>query len=148
MEIMDEFLQLKKRIHHIRLSETLSGFMFGFLKIIREKSSVLFLNQEKREVIAVNELYELIHVSRPAISKALKECESKGYINRYVSDKDKRYMYVGLSEGGKQTLNIAENEIKESFEWILNQFSKDEILQIRNSVIKMTQVLKDFEKGR
>lgn len=148
IEILDEFFQMKKGIHHVRLSETLSGFMFGLLKMIRDKSSVVPLNQEDREVIAVNELYEYIHVSRPAISKALKECESKGYINRFVSDKDKRYMYVGLSECGRQTLNIAEKEIKESFEWILNQFSEDEILQIRKSVIKITQVLNDFEKGR
>ncbi len=100
------------------------------------------------EIVAmrVNDLFDTIHVSRPAISKALKECESRGYICRFTSEKDKRFSYVSLKEKGKEVIAQAEAEIKESMSWIVAQFSDDEKEQFKNLILRIDQILDDFEK--
>jgi len=51
--------------------------------------------------IKVGELSELIHSTKPATSKMLKQVEEKGYIERVADKKDRRVVYIRLSDSGE-----------------------------------------------
>ena len=139
-EQMKTLIKIKQKMHHLRLSPTLSMSLFSMLKTIDAQAG------EEIVAMRVNDLFDTIHVSRPAISKALKECESRGYICRFTSEKDKRFSYVSLKEKGKEVIAQAEAEIKESMSWIVAQFSDDEKEQFKNLILRIDQILDDFEK--
>lgn len=143
---MKTLIKIKQKMHHLRLSPTLSMSLFSMLKTIDAQAVPMKIAGEEIVAMRVNDLFDTIHVSRPAISKALKECESRGYICRFTSEKDKRFSYVSLKEKGKEVIAQAEAEIKESMSWIVAQFSDDEKEQFKNLILRIDQILDDFEK--
>ena len=66
--------------------------------------------------------------------------------SRFISEKDKRFSYVSLKEKGKEVIFQSEAEIKESVGWIIAQFSDEEKEQFKNLMIRINQILDDFEK--
>lgn len=146
-ELTREMLMLKKRIHHLKMSTSLSASVFGFLKTIHNHAVKQTFKDEEKTVMRLNDLFEKIHVSRPAISKILKECEMKEYVFRIASESDKRYVYVGLTEYGEKVLHQAECEINSSIQWMISQFDENEKEQMKNLIIKINQVLDEFMKG-
>lgn len=145
-ENMKVFFELKKRIHHLKLSDTLPMFQFKVLETIDLNSYEVELQGKKICAMRVNDLFETIHVSRPAMSKVLKDCEKKGYIHRYVSEKDKRYTYVSLSSNGKETFVCAKKEVESSINWMIAQFEQSERESFIMLMNKINGVLEEFEK--
>lgn len=143
---MKILFEIKQKVHHLCLSPTLSMSLFSILKTIETQSKMIKIAGEEIVAMRVNDLFDTIHVSRPAISKALKECESRGYISRFISEKDKRFSYVSLKEKGKEVIFQSEAEIKESVGWIIAQFSDEEKEHFKNLMIRINQILDDFEK--
>ncbi len=145
-EINKDIWNLKKKISHLQLSKTMSHSIFHILMMIEKQSKEMSVLDENIQAVPMNYLFDCIHVSKPAVSKMIKECESRGYIKKYVSDKDKRYMYISLTSKGQKDLLKAENEVRESIEWISSHFSDEEVDLYRNLVLKLNQVLDDFNR--
>lgn len=145
-EQVEILLEIKHKMHHLKLSDTLPSSLFKLLKMIEKHSSVIKKTNEELVAMKVNDLYDMIHISRPALSKALKECEARGYLMRFVSEKDKRYSYVGLTEKGRFAIECAQNEVVESVNWIMDQFNDVEKEQFKYLSRRLFQILCNFEK--
>ena len=145
-EQMKMIFEIKKKIHHLQLSQTLPISLFSLLKTVETCSQLIKIADQEIAAMKVNDLFNMIHVTRPAISKALKECESRGYVSRFTSEKDKRFSYVSLKEEGNKAIQAAEKEINESLNWISEQFDEKEKEQFRHLIVRFNQILSDFEK--
>ena len=53
----------------------------------------------------ISDLCQSAEVSKPAISRALRDLEEKGYIERINSKRDRRNVYVYLTELGENVLH-------------------------------------------
>ncbi|MGN1344750.1 MAG: MarR family winged helix-turn-helix transcriptional regulator [Traorella sp.] len=142
----EQMMILRKKIIQLQLSKTLSHSMFQLLETIQSNSSIEIIQGEQVEVMHGNDLYEIFHITRPAMSKLIKECEKKNYVKKYISDKDKRYIKLSLTDEGKRVLLIAKNEINESMNWFFQQFDESELIEFVRMLHKINDVLDEFSK--
>lgn len=52
--------------------------------------------------IKVSELSRVVSISMPGVSQTISTLEKHGYVERIASNKDRRLVYVNLTEAGKQ----------------------------------------------
>ena len=55
--------------------------------------------------ICVSGLGEKLNLSRPAVSRMIHVLKRKGYIDCYPVKKDHRFLYIGITEEGKNLIN-------------------------------------------
>lgn len=55
--------------------------------------------------ISVSVIGEKMHLSRPAVSRMIHTLKRKGYIEFHQGKKDHRYLYIVLTEEGKNLIN-------------------------------------------
>lgn len=77
--------------------------------------------------IAMSKLAKMVHALPPAVSRTIKSLEERGYVERYVSRKDRRNTMVRLTEEGKEV--VAESrKIMEAFaERVFAQTDEEEL---------------------
>lgn len=51
--------------------------------------------------VMVSQLSELLQISRPTASQAVSSLEEKGYVERLMSETDRRVVYISLTEQGQ-----------------------------------------------
>ena len=119
-----------------RLSETLRGIR-RFRK--KEIFDGLLYRSEFCMLIAIHEycentgeigikpsvLTEILGSSISAVSKQLKAVEEKGYIERSYSKKDKRVVYISLTQKGIELLKKAKKERNSDIETIIRKLGKE-----------------------
>lgn len=59
---------------------------------------------KKDDQISVSGLGEKLRLSRPAVSRMIHTLKRKGYIEFYSGKKDHRYLYITLTERGKELI--------------------------------------------
>lgn len=145
-DLMKTMFSLRKKIHHLQLSESMSQSVFLTLKMIHHYSEEMILSNQSVKAMKVNDIFRKAHVSRAMISKVLKECDMKGYLIIYVSEQDKRHKMVALSNEGILAMERAEREVAESIQWIESQFTLEERTMARTLLDKTDNVLERFRE--
>lgn len=74
---------------------------------IGEVTFLLTIQQvcKKGGEICVSGLGEKLNLSRPAVSRMIHVLKRKGYIDCYPGKKDHRFLYIGITEEGKNLIN-------------------------------------------
>lgn len=86
------------------------------------------------EEVKVSMLVEELNVNSTAVSRTLKILEEKGYIERFISKKDRRITYVRLTDEGKLVLKEAEKEIDEFAEAVIKNMGEANLAQLTKSM--------------
>lgn len=99
----------KKLIHKIQSKHKRSVFPgeFMMLNAINQKINCLKEKDSEKLGVKVSELSENLHSTMPATSKMLKNLEDKGYILRITDTKDRRVVYINLTESGTAIIKNA-----------------------------------------
>lgn len=90
---------------HSNQNDCLPQFAFYLLMQIKEQAVLVTLDQQMRRLTRISDLCQSAEVSKPAISRALRDLEEKGYIERINSKRDRRNVYVNLTEPGENVLH-------------------------------------------
>lgn len=85
-----------------------------------------YLEQEKVSFINVTKLSELLNVSTPAVSRVLKNLESKKYILRNIDVICRRNTRVKLTKLGKDELIKSNDRLNEIFNNYMLDLTKEE----------------------
>ena len=99
----------KKLIHKIQPKNKNSVFPGEYMMLNAIYQKIQCISQKNMEVpgVKVSELSEKLHSSKPATSKMLKNLEDKGYILRITDTKDRRVVYINLTESGTAIIKEA-----------------------------------------
>ena len=85
------------------------------------------------------------HMTMSAASKKITILEKKGFIERYVSDKDRRNVYIVLTPKGKE---ICEEEKAKKHAWmkeVIRRMGKRDAKQMVRLLNKMFDVMEQME---
>ncbi len=129
-QISHEFASLMNKVkklnhkYHARMPIHPGEFMM--LDTIYDYLKESKLNNEQIQGIKVSELSELIHSTKPATSKMLKALEEKSYICRLPDLKDKRIVYICLTQEGEKIIYNAKCVMQNFINRILSKLGEDE----------------------
>jgi DNA-binding MarR family transcriptional regulator len=88
-----------------------------------------------------SELAEVFDVQKSAITAIIQRLWEKGLIQRTRDEKDRRVVYLTLTDKGKELYDKAEDRIHRLVESLLTQFDQSEIQQFIETFEKLNQVL-------
>ncbi len=126
------FLIQVKRMHFSEfLSCDITNTEYVILDIISSKTA-----SGERDSIWVSEITDEVIVTAQAVSKCLRILENKGYIERFVNEKDRRMTGVRLLKQGKKVYHKAQDEIKDFMEMLGLEFSENERKEFVRLLIK------------
>ena len=112
-ESMDEKVELSKRNFH-------------YLRIIFEAQKINLTEFSKRS-----------KVSKPAVTKIINKYLQKGYVIKEVSEEDKRFSYIQLSDEMKMFLGKNQQIANSIYESFLNVLDKNEREQLEKLLVKI-----------
>ena len=99
--------------------------------------------------VKMSELAEYTHALPPAVSRSIKALEEKGYVRRYVDQKDRRNTLVEITEAGQEVLQES-NEIMDDFiQRMFEKTDKEEMARLVNYIYQQYDLAKrELEKIR
>lgn len=103
----------------------------------------------KTTFLQVKELAENMELTPSRITNLLNNLESKGYIQRKISSKDRRIIKVTLTKNGREyASDIREKYIKYHGEMLAMLENEDEIKSLFKNLKKFEQIVGEFLENR
>lgn len=124
-ELFAAFVQFRK-LHISSIIPELSHSEFVTMKHIACANKKCLTGEK----VKVSMISKAQRVNITAVSRTLKGLEEKGYIRRFVSEKDRRITYVELTGEGTVVLEEAEKKMDGFTEAILSRLGEEDILQL------------------
>lgn len=128
-----------------------------FEKIVKEDVSSYQLNITEFSVLELlfhkgkqttQTIKEKILIASSSTTYVIDQLENKGYVERQVSEKDKRVTYVQISEKGKILMEDIFPQHAETIENCFSNFEEDELEQLLKLLAKMNRQLDKQPKKR
>lgn len=130
------FLQLFHTIKTLKLSglisEDLSFAEYVMLELIAEMA-----DEAESSDVWVAEIVKRVEVTPQAVSKFIRLAASKGHIERYENESDRRSTGVRLTERGRAVLHKTEAELTAFFKSVLAEFSAEELATMSGLMRKL-----------
>jgi DNA-binding MarR family transcriptional regulator len=96
-----------------------------------------------------SELADVFGVAKSSITAIMTRLFDKRLIERVPDAKDRRVIYLSLTEAGRKLAEAVDGRIRAKLSTIMNQFSRDEALQFVETYEKLVDKLADLEgRGR
>jgi DNA-binding MarR family transcriptional regulator len=92
-----------------------------------------------------SELAEVFDVQKSAITAIIQRLWEKGLIERTRDEKDRRVVYLTLTEKGKDLYSQCEERINHLVEGLITQFEQSEIKQFIQTFEKLNQILINYK---
>lgn len=92
-----------------------------------------------------SELSEVFDVQKSAITAIIQRLWEKGLIERTRDEKDRRVVYLTLTDKGKDLYSQCEKRIHNLVEGLITQFEHHEIKQFINTFEKLNQILINYK---
>ena len=89
--------------------------------------SIILVHSRRGNKITTSKISDLLGITKPAISQALKKLEQGGYIKRKVNSKDRRVVYVYLTKKGEQRLKQKDEHFKTHIDKALSKMKDEEV---------------------
>jgi len=89
--------------------------------------SIILVHSRQGNKITTSKISDLLGITKPAISQALKKLEQGGYIKRKVNSKDRRVVYVYLTKKGEQRLKQKDEHFKTHIDKALSKMEDEEV---------------------
>lgn len=96
------------------------------------------------EGIRISDLSRMSHSSMPAVSQIIRSLEDKGYVVRKTSQKDRRAVFVTLTEKGEVFIKAAPQAVTGSFSEICDQLGTEKTLQLITLTDELCAVIEAY----
>lgn len=91
-----------------------------------------------KEAIKMSQLAQDLNITAPAVSQLARRLERHGYINRIVSEEDRRIVYIEVSDRAKNEMRYAEafmnHQLDEIYEY-LGEADTDDLIRILEKIL-------------
>ncbi|GAA0355566.1 MarR family winged helix-turn-helix transcriptional regulator [Bacillus horti] len=95
-----------------------------------------------KEQCTVSELAVELHVKPSAVTAQMNRLVARGYVNRLRDEKDRRVVYLSLSEKGLAIFKESEEKMNEMIKPYLEQISEDELKQFILTYEKLEEIIR------
>lgn len=145
-ELFKLMLQAGDALKSFRLSEIPPG-IFKTLHLIEKYGEEMNLNGIQGKAMSVSDISASYKVSKPAISRMLKDCEQKGYVVRTSPSEDKRRSVLFITQLGLDSLKKAHEDVKEASLYFMEMIGKEDVETLKRIIRKLITCIEDTEKG-
>jgi len=80
--------------------------------------------------LSVKTIAAQLHISSGAVTQLVDGLEHEELVERFISEEDRRVVWVRLSHAGKQTLTKLKKQYQEHFQKILSSLDDEELQQL------------------
>ena len=99
--------------------------------------------------VKMSELAEYTHALPPAVSRSIKALEKKGYVRRFVDQKDRRNTLVEITESGQEVLQESNAIMDEFIRRVFEKTDKEEMARLVRYIYQQYDLAKEeLEKIR
>ena len=100
----------------------------------------LFAHNKK---VNISQLCSEMSLAKGTVSGIVSRMEKAGYVKKVKDEYDNRNTYVTFSDKGIEFAKEFRKEINSSFDKVFENFTYDEIKEIKNSLIKLRDGIKE-----
>lgn len=93
--------------------------------------------------VSVSELNNIMKASKPATSKMLGNLEEKNYIQRIADRKDRRVVYIKLTDEGVKALEEAKIQFSQFADNVFQKLGEKDSTELIRIINKLYQILSD-----
>lgn len=87
----------------------------------------------------MSELADSLHITAGAVTTASDQLIKQGYVARTRDEKDRRVVYLELTEKGRSTLNMLQHEGRKMMELVFNDISHSDLKKM-NIIFKQATI--------
>lgn len=137
-KLVDKYIEINFSIEK-NATQLIKGQMSGDLTS-DQHYMLRYINNA--EVCTSTELAEIFHVKKSAITAIINRLWEKGLIQRTRDDKDRRVIYLTLTESGKKLFEETESRIHQLVGTFIKQFDQKEIETFMQTYEKLNKIIK------
>ncbi len=143
LEVMNNFRKLGIQ-HHSKTKVHMGELMM--LRVIQCYTKKMDIKNIEEIGIKVGELSKRLGATMPATSKMLNVLERKGYIEKVPDAKDRRIVYIRLSEKGEKIVKGASNMLHLFTEHTIEKLGEEDARELLRLLRKLYQIItEDFK---
>ena len=99
--------------------------------------------------VKMSDLAEYTHALPPAVSRSIKALEEKGYVRRFVDQKDRRNTLVEITKSGQEVLDESNEIMNEFIRRVFEKTDKEEMARLVSYIHQQYDLAKEeLEKIR
>lgn len=132
-----EVLQKMKNNRPIKLFNNLNESEAGMRFVL------VYLSEHNQDVYS-SAIAEEMKISRARVAVLTQKLESKGYIEKLPSKKDKRIEVIKITQRGLDQINFMKNNVLNSVIKIIDEIGLDEINQFIETSAKIKKILQEM----
>lgn len=100
----------------------------------------VLLQLNEKGSLTVSQLACNLDICKPNITPLIQKLIDKGYVERNTDEKDRRYIYIRLSDDGKEFLKLHKRMLLEDLKSKMMDFTEDDFIKLDEAL----QTLRDF----
>jgi DNA-binding MarR family transcriptional regulator len=104
---------------------------------------IRYLRMKGRSISS--ELADVFGVGKSSITAIVTRLSDKRLIERIPDVKDRRMIYLSLTEAGRKLAEVIDERMREQLSKVIKQFDRDEALRFIETYEKVAEVLADME---
>ncbi|SHI68929.1 DNA-binding transcriptional regulator, MarR family [Clostridium cavendishii DSM 21758] len=101
----------------------------------------------RAEEVNLNELAEILKLDKSTMSRTVENIVRKGYAQRIVDNKNRKYVKITLTEDGNKIFNETEKNMNEYYKDILLNIDERKRMQVLESLNLLNKSIKDIKKA-
>lgn len=109
--------------------------------------SIFLVNIGAKEGITQEEISTTLAIDKAAVARSVKQMSAKGYVKTIPSEVDRRAKELYLTEMGKELYQLMQRINGKWMDYILNEFSPQEIERLSQMLGKMGNMAKKYKHG-
>ncbi len=98
-------------------------------------------NQDKINIMP-SDIANIFHLSMPQISRLINSLEENNYITRVTGNKDRRNIYIYITDKGIDARNTADAESKQYMNTVKEKMGEEDMEQLVVLIRKLTGIMK------
>lgn len=111
-----------KRIRDL-LPELPSGVSFFYINIL----DIIIHKEDNNEKVKVSDISDITGLTKPGITRAVKEMESKGYVTKTQSELDGRIVYISSTQSSRELFHKYDIEFFSKLVEVMDKVKSDDI---------------------
>lgn len=92
--------------------------------------------------VTISQLCDEMFLAKGTVSGIVKRLEEASYVKKIKNEDDKRNTYITFSDKGMEFAKKFRNDINKSFDEIFRNFTEEEIVEVKNNLLKLRNKIK------
>lgn len=121
----------------------------GRMDLFRGEMAIMhqLMNADKvGEQMLPSQLSDRLHISRPSVTTAIHSLEGKGYVERILSEKDRRRTIIRLTDEGRQFIESKHCEMKDRMHYLVDRLGLQDSAELLRLFRLSTDYIDEFDQ--